>query len=109
MNLLDLLVLLSRTTRRWKEQFGRVLVEARASGVIVVGSDLGEIPRVIGDGGLMFPEGDVPALLDALRRGVAMGGGARERALRLFANERIVAGTVDVYREIASSPREGGK
>jgi glycosyltransferase involved in cell wall biosynthesis len=64
----DVLALPSRTTPRWAEQFGRVLVEALWCGVPVVGSDSGEIPWVIGTtgGGLVFPEGDVPALRDSL-------------------------------------------
>jgi glycosyltransferase involved in cell wall biosynthesis len=55
----DILVLPSRTTRRWKEQFGRILVEAMACGAAVVGSDSGEIPHLIerSGGGLVFAEG----------------------------------------------------
>lgn len=69
---MDLLVLPSRTTDRWAEQFGRVLVEALSCGVPVVGSDSGEIPWVVNTtgGGLLFPEGDVAELarlLDELR------------------------------------------
>lgn len=60
------LVLPSRTTPSWKEQFGRVLVEAMACGVPVVGSDSGEIPHVIGDGGLVFPEGDAQRLAECI-------------------------------------------
>lgn len=63
---MDVLVLPSRTTPTWKEQFGRVLVEAMAAGVPVIGSDSGEIPNVIGDTGLVFPEGDVSGLVDCL-------------------------------------------
>lgn len=65
----DVLVLPSRTTRRWKEQFGRILVEAMACGAAVVGSDSGEIPHLIGraGGGLVFPEGGVSELADRLR------------------------------------------
>ncbi|MFI6132813.1 glycosyltransferase family 4 protein [Micromonospora sp. NPDC051141] len=51
-----------------REQFGRVLVEAMACGVPVVGSDVGEIPYVVGDAGLIFPAGDVPALAARLAR-----------------------------------------
>src|SRR5207248_7375754 len=47
----DVLVGPSLTTPRWKEQFGRMLVEAMACGVPVIGSDSGEIPNVIGDAG----------------------------------------------------------
>jgi glycosyltransferase involved in cell wall biosynthesis len=65
---LDVLVLPSHTTPTWKEQFGRVIIEALWCGVPVVGSDSGEIPWLIGltGGGLVFPEGDSAALSDRL-------------------------------------------
>jgi glycosyltransferase involved in cell wall biosynthesis len=65
---LDVLVVPSHTTATWKEQFGRVIVEALSCGVPVVGSDSGEIPWLIEltGGGLVFPEGDRDALTDAL-------------------------------------------
>lgn len=62
MNCFDLLVIPSRTTATWKEQFGKVIPEAMACGVPVIGSDSGAIPEVIGDAGLVFPEGDAKAL-----------------------------------------------
>jgi glycosyltransferase involved in cell wall biosynthesis len=65
---LDVLVLPSHTTARWKEQFGRVLVEAQACGIPVVGSSSGAIPEVIGDAGLVFPEGNAAYLAVALQR-----------------------------------------
>ncbi len=69
---LDVLALPSHTTPTWKEQFGRVIVEALWCGVPVVGSDSGEIPWLIEltGGGLVYPEGDSEALaarLAALR------------------------------------------
>lgn len=66
MNALDVLVLPSRTTARWKEQFGRVLIEAHACATPVIGSDSGAIPGVVGEGGLIIPEADVPALARAI-------------------------------------------
>ncbi len=65
---MNALVLPSLTRANWGEQFGRVLIEAMACGVPVVGSSSMEIPRVIGDAGLIFAEGDVPALCVALQR-----------------------------------------
>jgi glycosyltransferase involved in cell wall biosynthesis len=67
---LDVLVLPSHTTSTWKEQFGRVIVEALWCGVPVVGSDSGEIPWLIEliGGGLIFPEGDPAALTSQLNR-----------------------------------------
>ena len=66
LQLADVLVLPSRTTPSWKEQFGRVLVEAMACGAAVVGSGSGEIPNVIGDAGIVFRESDVRLLAASL-------------------------------------------
>jgi glycosyltransferase involved in cell wall biosynthesis len=65
---MDALVLPSRTTPMWREQFGRVLIEAMACGVPVVGSSSGEIPFVIGDAGLVFQEGEANELADCIKR-----------------------------------------
>jgi glycosyltransferase involved in cell wall biosynthesis len=101
---LDVLVLPSRTARHWKEQFGRVLIEAMACGVPVVGSDSGEIPHVMGQAGLTFPEGDIAALRLHLRRLMAvedlrrsMAAEGRKRALNEYAQERVAAATRQVY------------
>lgn len=65
----DLLVVPSETQANWKEQFGRVIVEAMACGTPVVGSDSGEIPVLIraSGGGLVFPERDADALAGCIR------------------------------------------
>jgi glycosyltransferase involved in cell wall biosynthesis len=65
----DLLVLPSETQPSWKEQFGRVIIEALACGTPVIGSDSGEIPNhiVASGGGLVFPERNAAALADKLR------------------------------------------
>jgi glycosyltransferase involved in cell wall biosynthesis len=64
------LVLPSRSLPGWKEQFGRIIIEALACGVPVIGSNSGEIPHLLGrlGAGLVVPEGDVVALHGAMRR-----------------------------------------
>jgi glycosyltransferase involved in cell wall biosynthesis len=64
----DALLLMSETTPTWKEQFGRVIIEAQACGTPVIGSSSGAIPLVIGDGGWIVPEGDAKALAHLLDR-----------------------------------------
>ena len=107
---MDVLVLSSRTTPRWKEQFGRVLVEAMACEVAVVGADSGEIPHVIGDAGLIFPENDADALHAQLKRLLQspalrdeLGRRGRERVLQQYTQEQIAAQTVTVYREMMAA------
>ncbi|CAG7613354.1 N-acetyl-alpha-D-glucosaminyl L-malate synthase [Paenibacillus solanacearum] len=70
MNTLDILVLPSLTKPNWKEQFGRVIIESMACGVPVLGSDSGEIPKLIRQtgGGWICREGDTEDLAAALLR-----------------------------------------
>ena len=103
----DALVLPSLTRPNWKEQFGRVLIEAMACGVPVIGSDSGEIPNVIGDAGLIFPEGDIDALRDSIASLLADPGrrtryaeAGRQRVLAEFTQAQIAAATYRVYCEI---------
>jgi glycosyltransferase involved in cell wall biosynthesis len=62
----DAIALPSRTRPNWSEQFGRVLIEAMASGVPVVASDSGAIGEVVGDAAVLVPEDNPPALASGL-------------------------------------------
>ena len=104
---LDVLVLASRSLPSWKEQFGRVLVEAMACGVAVVGANSGEIPHVIGDAGLVFPEDDVQTLQTHLHHLMqsptlrnTLGNAGRQRVLAHYTQAQIAAQTVAVYQDI---------
>jgi glycosyltransferase involved in cell wall biosynthesis len=72
---LDALVLPSITIPpEHKEQFGRVLTEAMAAGVPVLGSSSGAIPEVIDQAGLVVPERDTAALAEGIERLLADAG-----------------------------------
>ncbi|MDE3074679.1 MAG: glycosyltransferase family 4 protein [Chloroflexota bacterium] len=101
---MDCLVLPSLTTAAWKEQFGRALIEAMACGVPVIGSDSGEIPNLIGENGLICPEGDAEALAGAIgqllqqpekRRALAAAG--RTRVLERYTQQHVARATYEVY------------
>ena len=107
----DILVNPSLTWQRgrtqWKEQFGRSFVEAMACGIPVVGSDSGEIPNVIGDAGLVAPEGNVDELHHALRRLMGdsdlrrhLAKAGRERVLQHYTQERIAHQTYQCYQQL---------
>lgn len=49
------------------ESAPRCLMEARASGCYVVAFDVGDTRRIVGDGGVLVPSGDLDALLSTLR------------------------------------------
>lgn len=103
----DVLALPSLTRSNWKEQFGRVLVEAMASGVPVIGSNSGAIPGVIEDAGFVVPEGEAAALAAALERMRAdstlyadFSRKGRDRAVTHFTHARVAEATVRVYEEM---------
>jgi glycosyltransferase involved in cell wall biosynthesis len=109
------LVLPSRTTSQWKEQFGRVLIEAMACETPVVGSSSAEIPRVIGGAGLVFPEGDVAALghqLSVLYENpgtrAELGAKGRDRVLERFTHRQIAEDTAEFYRKVLAGPGSNG-
>lgn len=109
---MDVLVVPSLTRPNWKEQFGRIIVEAMACEVPVVGSDSGEIPQVIGDAGVVTAEGDASALataLSALRddpvRRRALGVAARQRVLQRYTQAQIASQTHAVYERLLALPR----
>jgi len=111
---IDALAIPSLTRPNWKEQFGRVIIEAMACGVPVVGSSSGAIPDVIGDAGLVFPESDrdhlaqhLRRLLDdpALRRDLAERG--RARVLARFTQQQVAEQTVAVYRALLGQTTSG--
>src|SRR5439155_1924103 len=57
-NAMDVLAAPSQTMPRWKEQLGRMILEAFACGVPVIASDSGEIPYVVADAGRVIGEAD---------------------------------------------------
>ncbi len=66
LNAMDVLCAPSQTTPSWREQFGRMVVEAFASGLTFVGSDSGEIPFVVRDAGVIVGEKDESGWVRAL-------------------------------------------
>jgi glycosyltransferase involved in cell wall biosynthesis len=109
----SVLVQPSLTRSHWKEQFGRAVMEAMACGVAVVGSASGEIPNVLGDAGLVVPEGDPLALRTALARVLGdrqlraeLGRRGRARVLACYTNARIAEQTVAAYSQaLGIAPR----
>lgn len=116
-NLMQTLVLPSQssqlfatlTSSGWKEQFGHVLIEAMAAEVPVIGSDSGEIPHVIGQAGLIFPEQDADALQDRLLELMTqpelcgkLGKLGRERVLAQYTNRALAQQQLSFYHQLIS-------
>ena len=110
MNSMNVFALPSRTTATWKEQFGRVIIEAHACAIPVIGSNSGAIADVVGDAGLVVPESDPGALaaaisqLNADRTGAAeMGQRGFQRVHREFSWESVARQMAAIYRRCDST------
>ncbi len=108
---IDVLAIPTLTTKSWREQFGRVIIEAMACRVPVIGSTCGAIPEVIGDAGIVVPENDAKALAEALRQvinnkklraGFAEAGWRRVR--ENYTWERVAEQIFSLYRQILKLP-----
>lgn len=104
---LDLLVLPSRSTPFWQEQFGLVLAQAMSMGIPVVGAMSGAIPEVIGREDVLFEEGNYVELADILKRlsrssewrhSISQWG--LRRARENFTNEAIAKRQISLYRNL---------
>ncbi len=109
MNAIDVFVLPSRTTRRWKEQFGRVIIEAHACGTAVIGTDSGAIPEVLGDGGWIVPERNPAALAQAMQeaRATELSSAQREELANRARLQFSWKAVADRYAEIYASLTPG--
>ena len=107
MNAMDVLVLPSRTTPSWKEQFGRVVIEAQACQTPVIGSDSGAIAEIVGEAGLVFPERNPGALADAIKqlhgdpdRRVRLGKIGRLQVLEHYTWQQVAERMRDIYKKV---------
>jgi glycosyltransferase involved in cell wall biosynthesis len=96
----------------WEETAGLSAMEHMMRGRLVIATDIAGLGEIVGDAGLKFPIGDVDGLVSCMKRVVdqprlvkELGEKARERAVELFQEERMVAEHLAVYREVL---RESG-
>ncbi len=110
---MDALVLPSRTTPGWKEQFGHVLALAMICGVPAIGANSGAIPEVIGDAGLIVDEGDAAGLADAFaalaadpKKRKTLAAAGEKRAKQNFTDEAIGKKMLAVWENLLSRQSE---
>jgi glycosyltransferase involved in cell wall biosynthesis len=108
----DVVLVPSRRTPRWVEQFGRVVAEAQACGTPVVAYATGALPEVVAGAGLLVEEGDVHGLARAVRalvetrtRERVVAAGLEVAAARTW--ERVAAGQVELYEQACKHGRRG--
>jgi glycosyltransferase involved in cell wall biosynthesis len=98
----------SRPTTTWVEQFGRVIVEAQASGAVVAGYASGAIPEIAGEPAVLTEVGAVAELgeeVAALVSDPADFARRRTRGIELSGArtwQEVAARQVDLYRRVVA-------
>lgn len=93
------------------EGLGMAAVEALQAGVPVVASDVGGLPEVVGDAGILVPPEDPDALAEGIRRALAGDhpppAVGQARVAERFTTDAMVEGALAVYRDVVAevSPR----
>jgi len=89
----------------WEETAGLAAIEHMMRGRLVVAADIGGLSEVVGDTGVKFQAGDASSLAQGLREIinnpsliVTLGAAARERALKIFDRESMIANHARIYR-----------
>lgn len=109
LNAMDLLCAPSQTTPRWREQFGRMLIEAMACGVPVIASPSGEIPYVLAGAGVLVPENDPGAWAREIERLLSDQAGRDDLSARGVARARsrfawpiVAQAHLDFFEELSA-------
>lgn len=93
-----------------REGFPRAAMEAAASGLPVVATDIRGCRQVVDEGvnGLLFPKGDVASMVDAIRQvggdlavRERMGAASAVKAAADFDEQRVVEKVMDAYMDLA--------
>ena len=102
----DVVVVLSKPTPRWREQFGRVVIEAAASGVPVIVTRSGELPFLVASlgAGWIVEEEDAAAMAQLLstlaadrRLLVEAGNRARQSVEERYTDETVIGQLIDTF------------
>ena len=103
----DILVLPSKKTNTWEEQYGMVLVEAMASGLPIIAYNIGAIPEVVDNAGILIMDGNVKNLTVSLKKLLAsedlrrkLGKIGRERAEKYFDANRTAIQIKKLYKKV---------
>lgn len=110
---IDALIIPTITTKTIREQFGRVIVEAMACCVPVIGSSCGAIPEVISDAGIVVPENDPATLAQKLQKLIndkdlqnELAKAGRARVEKHYTWEKVAEQIYSVYLEVLKNSKE---
>ncbi|ROV59380.1 glycosyltransferase [Vibrio ponticus] len=108
---LDVLIVPSREVGHLKEQFGRVVIEAMCSGVNVIVSDSGYLPKIAGEFGEVFKQNSVDSLAEKIKfysieSNRIEAEKIREHTINAFSAEATAERLRRIFRKVVNSKQE---
>jgi glycosyltransferase involved in cell wall biosynthesis len=101
----DPLAVVMPSTR--EETAGLAAIEQMMRGRLVIASDIGGLSEVVDDTAMKFAPGDAAALADCMKQALdqpemarTIGAAARDRAVRIFGQRRMVEEHLKLFREL---------
>ena len=106
---MNVLVLPSEGSRKWREKFGYVVPQAMLCNVPVIGSRHGGIPDVIGDSGILFEPKNAKELSQKIKELKENNGlrhkyieAGRKRAIENYTVEKVAGKISKVYKSLSN-------
>jgi len=103
----DLVVVTSRGSSSWAEPTGAVALEAMARGIPVIATTSGALPDVLGEAGIVVPEGDpyamraaITTMVEAPTRRESLGLEGRARAMERYSDHALARGLLDLWKDL---------
>lgn len=106
----DILIMPSKKTKTWEEQYGMVLIEAMASGLPIIAYDTGAIGENLGEAGVLVRENNADSLarqISSLIRNknlrIKLGTMGRNRAEKFFDSRATALKIQNLYETLNSN------
>ena len=103
----DLLIVPSKTTKTWEEQYGMVLIEGMASGLPIIAYETGVIAENLGNCGIKIKEGNIKSLIEAIvflikneKTRLKLGKMGKERAKKYFNSAKTAQKLEEIYEKL---------
>ena len=97
----------------WEETAGLAAIEQLMRGQLVIAADIGGLGEVVGEAGMKCKPGDAASLASCMKRAIEhpeiiqrLGKVARERALSLFRQDKMVDAYAKLYHDLAEFRRD---
>ncbi len=106
----DIVILPSKSTSTWEEQYGMVFLESMAAGIPIVAYDSGSVSELVQDAGLLSAEGNLDQLTKSVLQLIAdknlrekIGTIGRERAVKHFDSQNSAKKIQNLYHQLYNS------